>query len=103
MAFDKRQDVDDGYGNTQSDFVEQFVVWASVRAKFGGETVTAARLAGQQPVTVTVRQSSQTEQITTDWRARDTRSGVLYNIRSIVDPDDAGAYFELLCQSGVAA
>ncbi|MGY3607670.1 MULTISPECIES: phage head closure protein [unclassified Bradyrhizobium] len=103
IAFDKRQDIDDGYGNTQSDFVEQFVVWAGVQAKFGGETVTAARLAGQQPLTITVRQSSKTEQVTTDWRARDARSGEIYNIRSIVDPDDSGAYFEMLCQSGVAA
>ncbi|MGY3609924.1 MULTISPECIES: phage head closure protein [unclassified Bradyrhizobium] len=102
IAFDKRQDVDDGYGNTQADFVEQFVVWAGVQAKFGGETVTAARLAGQQPMTITVRQSSQTEQVTTDWRARDARSGLVLNIRSIVDPDDSGAYFEMLCQSGVA-
>jgi SPP1 family predicted phage head-tail adaptor len=103
MAFDKRQDIDDGFGNTQSDFVEQFVVWAGFQARFGGEAVTAARLAGQQPVTITVRQSSQTEQVTTDWRVRDTKSGLILNIRSIVDPDDSGAHFEMLCQSGVAA
>ena len=103
IAFDKRQDVDDGYGNTKSDFVEQFVVWAGVQAKFGGEAVTAARLTGQQPVTITVRQSSQTNQIEPEWRARDAKSGEVYAIRSIVDPDDSRAYWEILTQTGVAA
>lgn len=103
IAFEKREDVDDGYGNTKSDFVEQFVVWTGVQARFGGETVTAARLSGQQPLTLTVRQSSQTEQITTEWRARDVYSGEIYNIRSIADPTDSGAYFDLLCQAGVAS
>jgi head-tail adaptor len=113
IAFDKRQQVDpdapDDLGNTQSDFVEQFVVSAKVQAKFGGEAVTAARLTGQQPVTIVVRQSSKTLLICTDWRARNVRSDAdptkqtTYAIRSIVDPDDGGAWLELLCQTGVAA
>lgn len=102
IAFDRREDVDDGYGNTQAEFVEQFVVWGGLQARFGGEAVTAARLSGQQPVTITVRNSSQTEQIKPDWRARDVYSGEIYNIRSIADPTDGGAYLDLLCQSGVA-
>jgi head-tail adaptor len=106
VAFDKRLDVNpdapDDYGNTQSEFVEQFVVAAKVVARFGGEAVTAARLAGQQPVNITVRQSSQSRQVTTDWRARDVRSGTVYNIRSITDPENDLAWFEMLCQSGVA-
>jgi len=102
IAFDRREDVDDDFGNTEADFVEQFVVWAGVEARFGGETVTAARLAGQQPLTITVRRSAQTAMITPDWRARDTATGALYNIRSIADPDDRHAFLELLCQAGVA-
>lgn len=107
VAFDRREDVNpdapDDLGNTQSEFVEQFVVSAKVQAKFGGEAVTAARLTGQQPVTIIVRQSSRTRLITVDWRARDVRSGVEYAIRSIVDPDDRRAYFEILTQTGTAA
>jgi head-tail adaptor len=107
VAFDKRQDVNpdapEDLGNTVSVFVEQFVVSAKVQAKFGGEAVVAARLQGQQPVTIVVRQSSKTLLIQTDWRARDAREGTEYAIRSIVDPDDGGAWLELLCQTGVAA
>lgn len=106
IAFGKRSqenpDSPVDLGNTESVFVEQFTVWAKVRAKFGGEAVTAARLTGQQPVTITVRQNSLSRQITTDWRAMD-RDGVEYAIRSIVDPDDDGAFFELLTQTGVAS
>lgn len=102
VAFDVRTNGDDGYGNPVEDFVEQFIVSAKVQPKFGGETVLASRLAGQQPVLIVVRQSSQTVQITPEWRCRDARSGTEYNIRSIVDPDDSGKFLELLCQSGVA-
>jgi head-tail adaptor len=102
VAFDKRQEVVDDYGNTQTSFVEQFIVSAKVRAKFGGEAVTAARLTGQQPVTIVVRQSAQTRLIADDWRARDVCSGTEYAIRSIVDPDDCRAWFEILTQTGVA-
>jgi hypothetical protein len=107
VAFDKRQDVNpdapDDLGNIQSVFVEQFVVSAKVQAKFGGETVIAARLQGQQPVTIIVRQSSKTNLITPDWRARDARDGTEYAIRSIVDPDDSGAWWEIITQTGAAA
>jgi head-tail adaptor len=64
IAFAKREQVNPDspadLGNTEGVFVEQFQVFAEVRAKFGGEAVTAARLTGQQPVTITVRQNSKT-------------------------------------------
>jgi head-tail adaptor len=107
IAFDKREDVNPDapldLGNTTSQFIEQFIVAAKVEARFGGEAVTAARLTGQQPVNITVRQSTQTRLIGVDWRARDVRSGTVYAIRSIVDPDDRRAWLEILCQTGVAA
>ncbi len=107
VEFGKRQEVNPDYpddlGNTESVFVPQFTVWAKVQAKFGGEAVVAARLTGQQPVTIIVRQSSQTNQIKTDWQAKDTKSGEVYAIRSIVDPDDSRAFWEILTQTGVAS
>lgn len=103
ITFDRRQETDDGFGNTQSDWVEQFTVRGEVRPKLGGETVTAARLQAQNTVTITVRQSDKTRLIREDWRARDVPDGVEYAIRSIVDPDDGGAWLEILCQTGVSA
>jgi SPP1 family predicted phage head-tail adaptor len=103
VAFDAREIVDDGYGNPVSgDWEEQFVVAAKIAPKLGGETVLAARLQSQNTVNITVRQSSNTALVQTDWRARDVREGKEYAIKSIIDPDDGGAWFELLCQTGVA-
>lgn len=103
VSFQKRTEISDDYGNTVAGpFTEQFVVSAKVQAKFGGETVIAARLQGEQPVTIVVRQNSRTLLIKDDWRAVDVHEGTEYAIRSIVDPDDSGAFREILCQSGVA-
>ena len=103
IAWDRPGDVDDGFGNAQAGWVEQFVTSAKVAPKLGGETVLAARLQSQNTVNITVRQSSMTILIQPDWRARDVRDGKEYAIRSIIDPDDGGAWLELLCQTGVAA
>ena len=103
VTFAKRSIFDDDMGNEVSGpWEDQFTVAACVLAKFGGEAVLAARLTGQQPYQVIVRQSTQTRQIATDWKARDARSGLELAIRSIIDPDDSHQWFELLCQSGVA-
>jgi len=95
---------DDGAGNTEGGFadVPDFVVAASVSPKLGGETVLANRLTGREAVNITVRRSSQTLQVTTDWRARDERTDTVYNIRSIIDPTQKRQWLEMLCEQGVA-
>lgn len=103
ITFERRQDVDDGFGNTQAGWVEQFTVWGQVKPKLGGEAVVAARLQSQNTVNISVRQSRRTRLIREDWRARDVPEGVEYAIKSIIDPDDGGAWLELLCQTGVAS
>lgn len=102
VAFDRRAAADDGYGNQVSSWEEQFVVWARVQPLKGGEGVQAARLAGTQPVIIRVRQSSNTIQITSDWRARDARKGTLFNITSMANMDEKGAYLDVLATSGGA-
>jgi head-tail adaptor len=102
VAFEARESVISALGSAEGAFVERFSCAAEIRAKLGGEAVTAARLAGEQPVAVTVRMTEATLEITTDWRARNVRTGEIYNIRSIVDPDGGRTWRELLCQSGVA-
>lgn len=91
----------DGYGNFETGWVDQFTVAADIVAKLGREDVQAQRLQGHQPIAIVVRASSETRQVTTDWRVTDARSGVSYNIRSIA-PDRLGAKIELMCEAGVA-
>ncbi|CAL8981547.1 hypothetical protein RHODGE_RHODGE_02828 [Rhodoplanes serenus] len=104
IAFDRRMETSDEYGGVEAEWVEGFVVAASVTPRLGGETVMAARLAGTAPVTIMVRRSVQTAAVTSAWRARDVRSGETYNIRSIAAVGGArGRYIEMLAESGVPA
>lgn len=106
VTFAKRVDQIDAYGVTTGAWQNQFTVRARIWPRLGGETVIASRLQGTQPVTITVRQSSQTSLVGTDWKAINERTGVQYAVRSIVDPDERNAdhdrYLDLLCETGVA-
>lgn len=102
LAFEQRAITSDGYGNVEGAFAEEFQVAARVRPRMGGEEVMAARLAGRQLFTITVRYSSDTTQITTGWRARNVRSGIYYNIRTAVNVDERTRYIEMLAEEGVA-
>lgn len=99
---------DDGYGNVTTGFADDpdFEVSANIKPRLGGESVLAGRLTGTNLVNITVWQSGQTSGVTTACRAKDERSGVIYNIRSIIDPDEGkpshGRWWEMLCEKGVA-
>ena len=106
LAWERREDVNpdfpEDYGNTQSDWVEQFRCSAARQAMRGGEAVLSSRLTGTQPYIVTIRQCDQARQIRTDWRARDVRSGQVLQVKSIMDPTDRGAFFDIMVVEGVA-
>lgn len=102
IEFQVRGDVDDGYGNVISGpFETKFETSASFKFLRGGETVMAARLTGKQTSIITVRQSVDLRSIDTSWRIKS--GDVLWNIRTIADPDDRGAWFEILAESGVGS
>lgn len=103
VTFSQRAIVSDGYGNNEGEYVDEFTVAARIRPRLGGEEVMAARLQGKNLATITVRYSSDTAQITTDWRATDARTDDKWNIRSVVNPDERKMFLELLCEKGVAA
>ncbi|RUX81401.1 head-tail adaptor protein [Mesorhizobium sp. M7A.F.Ca.CA.004.11.2.1] len=112
IAFDSRgpySGPDDG--NTEGPFEERFIVSARRQYLRGTETVMAARLEGRQPVLLTVRANSLSKQITTDWQARDVRSGawvgtkwtgITYAIKAI-NPTEDRAWIDILVESGVAS
>ena len=105
VAFDRPERAPDGHGGVM-------VGWAPdeaavrVRARFlylrGGESVQAARLAGRQPIVVTIRNSSEARTIGTEWRMRDLSTGKEYNIRSGPVPSDDRQYLEFTVEGGVA-
>lgn len=95
------------YGNPEGAYETEpeFTCAAKIKPRLGGEDVFAARLAGRNFVNITVRRSSHTAEVTTDWRARNERTGRVYEIRSIIDPHGAdsrrGRWIEFLCEEGV--
>ena len=102
FAFDKRSTVtDDGYGNTLGGWVQAFTCAAGLVPLRRGEAVQASRLSGVQPYILQVRASSESRGVTTAWRARNTRTGKTYNIRT-VEPSADRSMIELLCEEGVA-
>ena len=107
MTFAKRVDTTDEYGGVVADWQDQFTVRARISPRLGGETVIAARLAGTQPVTITVRESDDTRLIRPEWKVTDTVTLIEYAIHSIVDADlatpDHGRFLDLIAEAGVAA
>ncbi len=94
----------DGAGNFEQGWQARCTVAASVQPRYGSEAVMAARLTGQQPVTITVRRSTLTRDIGPGWRAVDTRSGEVYAITSpAADMAQDGAALEMMAVSGRAA
>jgi len=110
VAFATRKTESDGYGNTEGVFVDHYPVSAALVPKLGGEAVQAARLSGVQPYILTVRDSPEMRQVTTDWRARHLvdcpcgrSANELYNIRGIIDPDGKRQWLEMTVDAGGAS
>lgn len=101
LALEKRIEVSDGAGNTLGEWAEQFRAAARRESLKGGETVMAARLEKRQPYIVTIRGTPESVLLTPDWRAKDVRSGALYNITSVV-VRPRGDYVDLLVTDGQA-
>lgn len=98
---------DDGWGGQPlpgaGEFATQFTIAAGMRPRTGGEEVDAARLGGRQPFVVTVRNTSQSRQITTAWRLVDARNAnrVLAVTSPPADPDGKNQWLEFLAVEGV--
>lgn len=101
FAFDSPTTDPDGSGGNEIGWAEQFSRAAQVIYSRGNESVEAARLAGRSIYKVKLRSDSGTRTITTDWRARDVRRNVFYNIRE-ADAITDRAWVYLVVEAGVA-
>lgn len=102
VHFQSRAAVDDGYGNSRGEWVTRFTEPAAMKPLRGGEEVMAARLQGVQPYVVTVRQSSRTRQVASDWRLVDARdpSRVFAVASPPSDPDGRRQWLDILVRLG---
>lgn len=100
VAFDKRIQTDDGFGNPVGAWGEQFECRAAYRHLRGGEAVIAARLEGKHVQVITVRAFAATRAVTTDYRIRDVRTALTFNIRDVT-PNLDRQFIDFLVESGV--
>ena len=105
LEFEARCDpVQDGYGNTISGEWElQFEARCGLTYLKGSEAVIASRLEAKSPVVIAIRNSSNARAITHEWRARDTRTGAIYQIKEQPRPSENRSMLEMLAISGIAA
>lgn len=108
LNFQSRGSQDDGWGGGpvgQGPYATVFTRSAGMRPRTGGEDVTAARLNGQQPYIVTVRNDSQTRTITTGWQLVDARNvdRVFAVASPPADPDGKNQWLEFLAVEGQAS
>lgn len=102
IAFEVRQNLDDGFGNEVSGpWQEQCRANAERLPLKGGEAVLASRLQGKQPYLLTVYWNLATSQVTPDWRAVDVRTGAVYAIQTAVARERRD-YIDMMCVEGVA-
>lgn len=96
VAFQSPIEDRDRNGKIVQSWRNEFTVWAHVKALRGGETVMQARVAAKAPAIVTVRRSSQSRQIQSDWRA--VIDGRIYDIKELPRMSDDRAYLEMLAE-----
>lgn len=103
LHFQKRLDAtDDGYGNTEGGWQTQFTCNANVLPLRGSEPVIAQRLAGVQPVIITIRSCEDARLAQPHWRAVDTRRPtVIYNLKAGANFDMLNEFVVFMAETGV--
>ena len=110
VTFQKRGDITDEYGVPSPGvgaWVNQFSMAVRLMpyvSRKDAESVIAARLASTPLYYITARSSIQSRSVTPAWRAVDARTGNneagqpkrVFNIKSIMNPDEQNAYLEML-------
>lgn len=78
-------------------------IWGGIQFMRGGEAVMSARLTARQPAILTIRNSSQARGILPSDRAKNARTGEMFNIREQprVSRDNRG-FLEVLVESGMS-
>lgn len=102
VAFDAPTVSADGYGGQETTWTEAYTCRAEFIYSRGSEAVDAARLSGRSIYKIKIRSCADARSITTDYRMRDVRRSVTYNIRE-VDAVTDRRFIYIVAESGVAA
>lgn len=102
LQFSQRIEQDDGFGNTVAGWHVELEARCAVTPAKSSETVVAARLEGHTMINIMIRNSVNARRITSDWQAKDVRTGIVYQIKSPPFPTDDRSCLKMLAMSGVA-
>lgn len=103
VSFYRRSTTSDGYGNQTGGWVLLSGPWAArIRPINGKEEILAAKLAGVQPVEIVVRSCAATRTITVADRAVNARTGAVYDLTAIQNPDERNIWLAMLAKAGDA-
>lgn len=83
VAFDLPTTTTDAYGAAVNGWTEQFTARAKMKYERGREAGQAGRVTGTNVFKVCLRSSTQSRGLTTEYRMRDIRRGIAYNIREV--------------------
>ncbi len=101
LRFERKVSAPDGLGNDEGAFQPLCgPFWATLTPLVGGEEVLAQRLDGVQPYTASLRCCEALLGVTVADRAVDDRSGELFDIKAITNPDGRNAQLAFLLKSG---
>jgi len=89
--------VDDGYGGDTETWTTVVTPWAFIKPKSGGEKMHSQRLDATGMASVFIRYRDDIDET-----MKVTYAGKDYQIRSIVDIEEAHIWMELLIERGVA-
>lgn len=104
VRFERRTAASDGAGNTVGAWARLCgPVMARLRPLKGREEVLQQRLAGRAPYELSVLSSTVTRQVLVQDRAVNDRTGEVYDISDIGNPDERNLEIVMLVQSGAAS
>jgi head-tail adaptor len=101
VSFDRPSGTPDSFGGKSVAWTEAHACRAEFIYSRGSEAVDAARLQGRSIYKVKIRQCDAAQSVTTDFRMRDVRRGVEYQIRE-VDAVTDRMWVYIVVESGVA-
>lgn len=81
-------------GQIVQGWADEFSAWANVIYKRGTESAEQARMMSQRPVVLTIRASSLSRRVTSEWRA--VIDGRVYDIREDPTPTLDRGYLQML-------
>lgn len=101
VTFQREKQTPDGMGGYAVSWQDELLAWAQYRPDRGREVIDADRLSSTAFGILTVRASTAARRLTPKHRV--LVDGVPHQIRSIGNPDQRGAFLEMIVERGVAS